>query len=296
MARDGNLERDDSTDFEAMFQFLPFACLYALLGIYSTSKLLKNFSPMKPVIRIVFINVSLFFFLRTFYWLDPLLAYPAVIYFYFELFPYFWLITICSLLSFSWLKTAWLFIHDQPNGMISKLGWSVGAANCFMYTGFTVMYFVDWFLFRHRLMLIARIQNNAWLLICMAFLIYSGLMLSSIVGRYLNPTYRKRILVMMITALTCLTLRLVINTLLLALAPQLADWKRARGGRTHTAFSILDYVITEVAFLFFLAYAIQVPLRDKETVTLSEDSYISDIEHRDITGDITARLAPSEIK
>lgn len=221
-------------------------------------------------------NVSAFFFLRTMYWLDFVLEYPDEIYFYLELFPYFWLITICSLLSFSWLKVAWLFVHEVPQTRIKCLGGAVGALNALMYTTFTLMYFVNWYFHRNMVMLVARIQNNAWLTICIGFLAYSGVKLSNIVGVYLSPEYRKKIRMMMAIALACLVTRLIINIALLVLSHKLASWKKTDGGKYHTIFSVLDYLVTEVAFLFFLAYAIQVPIKDKGTVASENDSIFSD--------------------
>lgn len=291
MTKDGNLVRDDSTEFERHFQFLPFVCIYGLVGLYTVFKLVKNWSRMKPIIRFVFINVSAFFILRTFYWLDFALHYPTEMYFYLELLPYFWLISICSVLAFSWLKVAWLFLSDFPLVYIYYLGLTIIGLNTLMYVLFTLLYFINWNFHRSALMMTARLQNNAWLTICICFMIYSGTKLAKIVETYLTLEYGRRIKMMMWTAVFCLTLRIIINTILLVLSAELARWKKQDGGKGHAVFSILDYLITEVAFLFFLSYAIQVPVK-KTHRPYREESYVSQETDRDISQGVSVRLIP----
>jgi hypothetical protein len=248
---------------------------------------------MKPLIRLVFVNVSAFFLVRTIYWLDFALEYPSVLYFYLELLPYFWLISICSVLAFSWLKVAVLFLTDFPKPKVKCIGIGVISLNICMYVVFSTVYFTTWYHTQQDLMLAARIQNNLWLCLCIIFVTYSGVKLASIVEVYLNSNYGRRIRFMMWTAVLCLALRIVINTLLLVLTHDLAKWKKADGGQGHTAFSIIDYLVTEVAFLFFLIYAIQVPVR-KAASSHQEESYVSQETERDISQRISMRLMAAE--
>jgi hypothetical protein len=274
MSHDGNLERDDSTYFARTFQFLPFVCLYSIIGLYSVVKLAKNWSNFSPIIRLVFSNVSGFFLLRTCYWLDFVFAYPSVVYFYLELLPYFWLISICSMLVFSWLKVTTQFLYRHPSRKICWLGLTVISLNALMLVMFTLLYFINWYYHRSILMLVARCQNNFWLVVGISTLMYSGRKLIKIVDVYLSTTYGQRLRAMMYTAVLCLMLRLVINTFLLVFSRELDIWKRADNGISHSAFSIMDYLVTEVAFLFFLTYAIQVHVQ-KATPADSEDSNVS---------------------
>mmetsp|Transcript_15621 Transcript_15621/g.28413 ORF Transcript_15621/g.28413 Transcript_15621/m.28413 type:complete len:295 (-) Transcript_15621:37-921(-) len=289
MTKDGNLVRDDSTDFERQYLFLPFACLYGVLYLYTVYKLIRNWARMKPLIRFVFLNVSAFFFLRTFYWLDFAFNYPKVLYFYLELLPYYWLISICSVLAFSWLKVSLIFLNDIPLKWIHVIGLVLIGLNALMYSMFTLLYFMNWYYHRSILMLTARIQNNIWLFFCICFLITSGRKLALIVETYLTLNYARRIRVMMWTAVFCLALRIIINTALLIMATQLEEWKESDGGRGHAIFGIFDYLVTEVAFLFFLSYAIQVPV--KKTYSSNTDlSYVSQETERDASHGLSIRL------
>jgi hypothetical protein len=289
MPHDGNLERDDSTHFERLFQFLPFVCLYSILGLYSVVKLAKNWSNFSPIIRLVLSNVSGFFFLRTFYWLDFVLVYPSVVYFYLELLPYFWVISICSMLVFSWLKVTALFFNRHCSRKIYWLGLTVIGLNVLMLVMFTLLYFINWYYHRSVVMLVARCQNNVWLVIGISVLIYSGRRLIKIVDVYLSTTYGQRLRVLMYTAVLCLSLRLVTNTLLLIFSRELGRWKRADSGISHAVFGIIDYIVTEVAFLFFLSYAIQVNAQ-KTTPAVSEDSNVSLGGAAEATGGTLMRL------
>lgn len=290
MTEDGNLVRDDSTDFERHYQFIPFTCLYGMLCLYSVWKLVKNWRMMKRLIRFVFLNLCAFFFIRTLYWLDFVLQYPTILYFFLELLPYFWLISICSILAFSWLQVALCFMNDIKHRHIAYIGMAVIGLNALMYAFFLLMYFYTWFIHREDVMLAARIQNNIWLFVCICFLVFTGQKLAAIVSVYLAVSYGRRIRFMMWTSVCCLALRILINTLLLVLSSELARWKKADGGQGHAAFSIMDYLITEVGLLFFLTYAIQVPMRKSQFSDHSEVSCIS--QETDLSRIVSSRLVP----